>query len=240
VLAELLAGADAVVAAPEPARPFLLAGLAAFSTTSTILVVTPTAADAEHLAHDLAAFIADRPVELFPAWETLPFERVSPAVETMGERLRVIAALAGGAPGTTPGADPIVIAPVKAVLQRLATTGEAAVPVVIRRGQEIALDKLIAWLVAAGYRREYQVEHRGELAVRGGILDVYPSTADLPVRIDCFGDEVDRLSSFDLVDQRSLADLESVEIFGCREMTPTPAVAELAGRLAGSASFGRG
>ena len=70
-----------------------------------------------------------------------------------------------------------------------------------------------------GYRREYQVEHRGEVAVRGGIVDVFPSTGEVAVRIDCFGDEVERLTEFDLSDQRSLRDLEAVELFGCRELS---------------------
>ena len=81
----------------------------------------------------------------------------------------------------------------------------------------------MAWLAAAGYRREHQVEHRGEVAVRGGIIDVFPSTADVPVRIDLWGDEVDRLTTFDVGDQRSIVPLESVSIFGCRELLPSPA-----------------
>ena len=71
---------------------------------------------------------------------------------------------------------------------------------------------------ATGYRREHQVEHRGEFAVRGGIVDVFPSTADVPVRIDLWGDEVDRLTAFDVGDQRSSRDLDAVALFGCREL----------------------
>jgi len=235
-LAELLGHDGATVAVPELARAILIAGLAEFATTSGILVVTPTAADAEHLVHDLGAFVGGRAVLHFPAWETLPFERVSPAIETMGDRLRVIATL--GAPEQARPA-PLVVAPVKAVLQRLGTSASNAAPVVVRRHSEVSLEELVGRLVAAGYRREYQVEHRGELAVRGGILDVYPSTADAPVRIDCFGDEVERLSAFDIADQRSVDDLEVVEIYGCRELTPTPAVRAVASRLAPAARFGR-
>ncbi len=72
-----------------------------------------------------------------------------------------------------------------------------------------------------GYRREYQVEARGELAVRGSIVDVYPSTADHPVRIDLWGDEVDRLSQFSVADQRSHGDLADVWLFPVRELLPT-------------------
>ena len=83
-------------------------------------------------------------------------------------------------------------------------------------------------LAHLGYRREYQVEHRGEMAVRGSIVDVFPSTAVSPVRIDLWGDEVDRLTEFSVADQRSVADLDEVVIFGCRELLPSPEVRERA------------
>ncbi|MCP6341502.1 hypothetical protein NL462_27485, partial [Klebsiella pneumoniae] len=79
---------------------------------------------------------------------------------------------------------PILVAPVKAVLQRLGPWQSAARPVTVSVGDRVALDDLVRTLVEAGYRREAQVEHRGELAVRGGIVDVFPSTDDEPVRID--------------------------------------------------------
>ncbi|HUR76441.1 MAG TPA: transcription-repair coupling factor, partial [Acidimicrobiales bacterium] len=86
-------------------------------------------------------------------------------------------------------------------------------------------------LVELGYRREYQVEHRGEVAVRGSIVDIFPSTEDSPVRVDLWGDEVDRLTSFAVADQRSVNDLDSIEVFGCREVLPTPEVRARAERL---------
>jgi transcription-repair coupling factor (superfamily II helicase) len=83
------------------------------------------------------------------------------------------------------------------------------------------------------------VEHRGEVAVRGSIVDVFPSTADRPVRIDLWGDEVDRLTEFSVADQRSLADLADAAIFPCRELLPTPEVRERADRLVGLEPWGR-
>ncbi len=97
----------------------------------------------------------------------------------------------------------------------------------------------MARLTAAGYRREYQVEHRGELAVRGSIVDVFPSTAETPVRIDLWGDEVDRLTEFSVADQRSTGDLDSIELFGCRELLPTEEVRARAARLVGEQPWGR-
>ena len=82
-----------------------------------------------------------------------------------------------------------------------------------------------------GYRREHQVEHRGEFAVRGGIVDVFPSTADAPVRIDLWGDEVDRLTEFAISDQRSSRDLAGALFYGCRELVLTDALRAEAERL---------
>jgi transcription-repair coupling factor (superfamily II helicase) len=188
------------------------------------------------LAHDLGAFLGDGAVERFPAWETLPFERVSPSVETMGRRQRVLWRLRGALEGRSPR---VLVAPVRALIQRLGPHVEDVEPVVVRRGDQGPQDELVARLVATGYRREYQVEHRGELAVRGSIVDVFPSTADEPVRIDLWGDEVDRLTTFAVADQRSVADIDAVEIFGCRELLPTAEVRARAAALIAEEPWGR-
>jgi len=99
------------------------------------------------------------------------------------------------------------------------------------------VDELVGRLVRAGYRREYQVEHRGEVAVRGGIVDVFPSTGESGIRVDCFGDEVDRLTEFDVADQRSVRDVELVEIFGCRELAESDEVRARAARHAAAGQF---
>src|SRR6185295_1536374 len=101
----------------------------------------------------------------------------------------------------------------------------------VAAGERRDRDELVAELVGAGYRREEVVEHRGSLAVRGSIVDVFPSTSDRPVRIDLWGDEVDRLTEFAVNDQRSTDDLDVIEILGCRELLPTPEVRERAERL---------
>ena len=233
----------ATLAVTTPAQAFVLAGLLRLGTRRPVLVVTPTGAAAAQLAHDLDVFAEPgtggvSPVAVFPAWETLPFERVSPEVHTMGRRLRLLWELGGpdAGDGTGPG---IVVAPVKAVLQRLGPWRTAARPVVVGRGDRVVVDELVADLVARGYRRESIVEHRGELAVRGGIVDVFPSTADEPVRIDLWGDEVDRLTRFDVADQRSTDDLDRVELYGCRELVADEAMRERASGLVGSAPWGR-
>ena len=248
VIAELLAADDVIVAIPEAARALAIAAISELGNAPVVLVATPTAREADQLTHDLAAFVGSDCVDLLPAWETLPFERVSPATDTMGRRLRAMWHLRHG--GSSPegagshdaGVAPqpsIVVAPVRALLQRLGPKVEDTEPVVVERGSEIDAGELIAKLVHAGYRRECQVEHRGELSVRGGIIDVFPSTADEGIRIDLWGDEVERLTIFDVSDQRSVAEIDRAEIFGCRELVLTDEVRERARVLAKESPFAR-
>ena len=206
-IASVLGRASAVVAIPEPARAITVAALTHLSSRSPLLVAVPTTGEAERLVSDLQQYLGPDAVDLFPAWETLPFERVSPSVETMGRRLRTMWHLRQG------HATKVVVAPVRALVQRLGPHVEDVEPIVVRPGEQLDPEDLVARLVAAGYRREYQVEARGEVAVRGSIVDVYPSTADAPVRIDLWGDEVDRLTTFSVSDQRSRDDVELVQLF---------------------------
>jgi len=223
-----------VLAVPESARAFTIAGLAHLSDRHPVVVATPTSTDAERLAHDLRAFLGADEVDVFPAWETLPFERVSPSVEAMGRRLRTMWRL------RSPEAMPrVLVAPVRSLVQRLGPHVEEVEPVVIARGDRLDPVDMVERLVGAGYRREPQVEHRGEVARRGSIVDVFPSTADGPVRIDLWGDEVDRLTTFSVSDQRSTGDIEHVEIFGCRELLPTDDVRSRARALVAAEPWGR-
>jgi transcription-repair coupling factor (superfamily II helicase) len=236
LVAAFIGSADATLAVPEAAQAVVVAALGTFTERAPILVVTATGLDAERLGEDLACLLAgppggapaagdvvgalNAPVVVLPAWETLPFERVSPEIETMGRRLAVLHALTGEPDPALPAPPRVIVAPVRALLQRLGPLLEMA-PDVIRPGQQVDVADLLPRLVAKGYRREHQVEHRGEFAVRGGIVDVFPSTADIPVRIDLWGDEVDRLTAFAVSDQRSSRDLSCVALFGCRELVPS-------------------
>jgi transcription-repair coupling factor (superfamily II helicase) len=233
-LTRILGTQGATLAVAEAARAFTLAALTHASERRPLVVATPTASDADRLAHDLATWLGPTAVDTFPAWETLPFERVSPSVETMGRRLRAMWRLRE--PGRTPR---VLVAPARALVQRLGPHVEDVEPVIVRPGERLDPEELVARLVASGYRREYQVEHRGEIAVRGSIVDVFPSTADGPVRIDLWGDEVDRLTEFSVAEQRSTNDVECAEIFGCRELLPTDEVRERAASLVGKEPWGR-
>jgi transcription-repair coupling factor (superfamily II helicase) len=223
-----------VLAVPDAARAFTIAGLALLSDRHPVVVAMPTSTDAERLAADLRAFLGPDDVDLFPAWETLPFERVSPGVEAMGRRLRTMWRLQD--PARMPR---VLVAPVRSLVQRLGPHVEEVQPVVVSKGDQVDPMALVEQLVVAGYRREPQVEHRGEVARRGSIVDVFPSTADVPVRIDLWGDEIDRLTTFSVSDQRSTGDVDCVEIFGCRELVPTEDVRRRAASLIKAEPWGR-
>jgi transcription-repair coupling factor (superfamily II helicase) len=226
------ASAAAVLSVPEAARPFVLAGLAATVGARPLVVVVPAQSDADHLVNDLVAFLGEEAVDTFGAWETLPFERVSPNVETMGRRLRAMWRLRHDPPR-------VLVTTARALVQRLGPHVEDVEPVCVRPGDVLDPTELVARLVGLGYRREHQVEHRGEIAVRGSIVDVFPSTADGPVRIDLWGDEVDRLVTFEVADQRSKDGLEVVEIYPCRELLPTDEVRARSEALIGREPWGR-
>ena len=236
-----VAGAERLVAVAEPAQPFVVAALAEVSESRPVVVAMASAAAAERLAREVGVWLGEEEVAFFPAWETLPFERVSPAPETMGRRLELmwrLRRLRDGAPDAQVPA--VVVSSVRALLQRLGPHVEDIEPVVVARGGQVDQQELVGRLATLGYRREYQVEHRGEMAVRGSIVDVFPSTGAAPVRVDLWGDEVDRLSEFSVADQRSTRDLDEVAVFGCRELLPTPEVRERAARLMEDAPWGAG
>jgi len=229
-----------VLAVPELGQAAVLSALARISGRHPLLVVTPTGADAERILLEAGAFLGDGSVEIYPAWETLPFERVSPSAETMARRARLrhllqSASSDGGrdAAGASAGqvVPAMVVLPVRSLLQTLSPWDSSLEPIAIRPGDVIDMAGLLEHLVSVGYRREYQVEHRGEVAVRGSIIDVFSPLASEPVRIDCFGDEVERLARFSPDDQRSLGDLESAVLYPARELVATGEVREVAARL---------
>jgi transcription-repair coupling factor (superfamily II helicase) len=225
---------EARLAIPESARAISIAALARLSSRDPLVIACPTGAMAGQMYDDLGQFLGAEAVAHFPAWETLPFERVSPAVETMGQRLEVLWRLRSG--NRRPK---VIVAGVRALLQKLGPGATDVEPIIVRPNAVIDPDRLIEQLVEVGYRREALVEHRGEFARRGAIVDVYPSTADAPIRIDLWGDEVDRLTRFGVNDQRSSDDLDEVIIFPARELIVTDDVRNRAAALVGTEPWGR-
>ncbi|MEO6654324.1 MAG: CarD family transcriptional regulator, partial [Ilumatobacteraceae bacterium] len=233
-LTRALDNPNARLAIVEVARPISIAALAHLSDRTPLVVACPTGAMAGQLYDDLCQFLGDDEVAHFPAWETLPFERVSPAVDTMGTRLEVLWRLR-----SDDHRPKVIVAGVRALLQKLGPGATEVEPITVRPDAIVDPDELGAQLVEFGYRREELVEHRGEFARRGAIVDVYPSTADAPIRIDLWGDEVDRLTTFGVNDQRSIADLDEVQIFPARELMPSADVRARAATLVGTEPWGR-
>ena len=233
-LTQALGKPNAIIAVPEAARPIAIAALSHLSARRPLVIACPTGTAAGQLFDDLQQFVAEGEVMLFPAWETLPFERVSPSVETMGRRLEVLWRLRD-----QQRCPAIIVASVRSLLQRLGPGAVDISPVLVHPGDVIDPDELLQTLVAGGYRREEIVEHRGEIARRGAIIDVFPSTAEVPIRIDLWGDEVDRLTTISVNDQRSTGDLEEAIIFPARELLPSETVRARATELIAAEPWGR-
>ena len=235
-LAEALTVPSAEVEATSPpgARPAVVAALAPRPSGAPVLAVTATGREAEDLHAALAASLGADAVALFPSWETLPHERLSPRSDTVGQRLSVLRRLAHPDSGDgAHGALAVVVAPVRAVLQPIAKGLGELRPVALKAGDEAPLEKVVEDLAAAAYARVDLVERRGEFAVRGGILDVFPPTEEHPLRVEFWGDTVEEIRWFKVADQRSLEVTEhGLWAPPCRELLLTPAVRERAAALA--------
>ncbi len=234
-------GADLI--APPALRPFLAAALAGAGGGDTgraggpgrfVLAVTATAREAEDLTAALGSLLPAGAAAYFPPWETLPHERLSPRSDTSGQRLAILRRLAHPDPAD-PKSGPltVVAAPVRCVLQPMVGGLGELEPVRLREGDTADLEELVMRLVEIGYARNELVGNRGDLAVRGGILDVFPPTDEHPVRVEFFGDTVEEIRYFRVADQRSLhrAD-DGLWAPPCRELLLTPAVRERAKELA--------
>ena len=229
--------ADTDLVAPPALRPFLAASIAGYPSADQprfVLAVTATAREAEVLTSGLESLLPEGTVAFFPAWETLPHERLSPRSDTSGRRLAVLRRLAHPDTGSArSGALSVLVTPVRSLLQPMVSGLGDLDPVALRGGQAADFDEVIGHLVDIGYARTDLVEHRGEIAVRGGILDVFPPTEEHPLRVEFWGDTVEEIRYFRAADQRSLhAATEGLWAPPCRELLLTPEVRQRARRLA--------
>ncbi|MFF0560646.1 transcription-repair coupling factor [Streptomyces sp. NPDC004266] len=218
---------------PAAARPFAVAALARDS-GRPVLAVTATGREAEDLAAALRSLLDPDTVVEYPSWETLPHERLSPRSDTVGRRLAVLRRLAHPR-DDDPAAGPVsvVVAPIRSVLQPQVKGLGDLEPVALRSGQTADLNEVVEGLAAAAYSRVELVEKRGEFAVRGGILDVFPPTEEHPLRIEFWGDDVEEIRYFKVADQRSLEVAEhGLWAPPCRELLLTDEVRERAAALA--------
>ncbi|WP_159697819.1 transcription-repair coupling factor [Arthrobacter sp. 18067] len=232
---------DYQISAPTGMRAVLLAEMAdALAGTEgtgapVVLAVTATGREAEDLTAALGSYLPADSIATFPSWETLPHERLSPRSDTVGRRLSVLRRLTH--PETSTAAPlRVVVAPVRAVVQPIVAGLGDLVPVTLQVGQERSFSEVVRALSDAAYARVDMVTHRGEFAVRGGILDVFPPTEDHPIRVEFFGDEVDQMRWFAVADQRSLSAPgihHPTELHAppCREILITPSVMSRASKL---------
>ncbi|QHE71400.1 transcription-repair coupling factor [Rhodococcus sp. WAY2] len=229
-VAEVLGRSHLDIVAPGPVRPFVAAALAE---RTHLLLVTATGREADDLTAELQEMIGDA-VAQFPSWETLPHERLSPSADTVGKRIEVLRRLARPDDVSYGAPLRVIVTTVRSLVQPMAPGLGEIEPITLRVGVEHDFDGLVQRLVEMAYTRVDMVGKRGEFAVRGGILDLFSPTADHPVRIEFWGDEVTELRAFSVADQRSLPEVEFDAVIAppCRELILTQDVRDRAAQLA--------
>jgi len=200
----LLDGAENIVA-PSPAHPILIAELAK---NKRLVVVTHSSKRATELIGELSA-LTEKVME-FPAWETLPHEKLSPNSDTVAKRIKTLYNLDKAQ---------VIVVPIRALVQPIITSINRTPILELARGDSFIFTDLISSLVERAYTRVDLVERRGDFAVRGGIVDIFPPDSDYPIRIDFFGDEIEEIKSFEIGSQRTFAPItEKVSLYPCREL----------------------
>ena len=213
----LLERARPILARAEAGQDFVIAGVAT-ALESPVLAVTAGPREAEALEDDVAAFLGDDRVAMLPAWEALPYEQISPSPEVAARRADALHRLRE-ARGPF-----VLVAPALAAMQGVIPTLGTVPPLQLVSGRELAPDDLAERLVDLGYTRADVVEHRGEFAVRGGVVDVFPGTARRPARLEFWGDEIESLREFIPSTQLSTEKIASVDVPPVRELIPDDAL----------------
>ena len=216
------------VSVRQGAAPAYVAALVSLREAPT-LVVTPRAEDARRLHDQLLTYLGEEgPVFLLPEPEVLPFERLAVDANTSNQRLAALAALASSdrrPHGQTP---PVVVTSISAALRptlplkvMAGSLGDGPGCNTLEIGQRVRLNDLLVQWVGLGYRNEPVVESPGAFSQRGGIIDIFPSNADLPFRIELWDDQIDTIRQFDPQSQRSVAAADRVEVVPAREQLPS-------------------
>lgn len=198
----------------------LLIARAANKTSRSILCVVPTEKHAAELEHDLGLF-TDFPVFIFPGYEIPPYTPLSPDPETIAARLATLYKVVNTPPPF------IFIASAEALLRRVLPKNKiTSLTELVIRQEETNREQLSASLVKGGYEHVSLVQTVGEYTIRGGLMDIFPPGFEAPVRLDFFGDTVESIRQFDPITQRSIDELDEIEILPAREIlfpdTDTP------------------
>jgi len=191
----------------EPVLPLVLAGLHE-ELGRGLVVVLPEDADARDAAEAAGWFAGEEQVALFPSRGVRFGSGLEPPPHLVGERARALAVLERGG---------LVCASALALSEGLPPPAARPAPLELARGDEPGLDAIAEHLADAGYERVERVEERGQFAVRGGLVDVYPSTGREPLRIELFGDEIEQIRAFSPFTQRALREVEDATIFPAGE-----------------------
>ena len=199
---------------PFSAHGELLANLAMREKRVIVYVGTTEAEYAQ--IHALLTFIApELPVFTLPAWDTLPYDRVSPSNSITSQRVKTLAQLAQGIKGSA------------VLLTSIAATSQKLIPPLalrdayfdIRQGTTLERSKLQNFLEKYGYQRTAKVMEAGEYAIRGSIIDIFPAGSEIAYRLDCFGDDIESIRQFDPLNQRSDAPCDNLQLQALREIT---------------------
>jgi transcription-repair coupling factor (superfamily II helicase) len=223
------ASGSADISVADGLRIPLVTALLSRRETPAVLVVTATGREADAVRAAAGTWAPHARVIAFPAWETLPHERLSPSAETVGSRIRALRELAVW-DRTQPL---IVVSSVRAALQPIVAGLTDVEPIeLVSGGRGYDITHLSRRLIELAYARVDMVTRRGEFAVRGGLVDVFAPTDEHPVRLEFFGDELEQIKPFSVADQRSLPDaLDRVELAPSRELLLTPHVRQRAAEM---------
>ncbi|HET8592606.1 MAG TPA: transcription-repair coupling factor [Solirubrobacterales bacterium] len=194
-------------------RPYLLAALVDGEDVAAgpVLIVTADDRSARDLAGDVNAFLRPRRVSMYPSRGTTYESHLDPPPHLAGLRIAALSSLAD------PSA--VVVASAIALAEKVPDPALRPETLALHVGESVDLDDVRLLLADAGYDRTDQVEERGQFAVRGGILDVYPATEEQAIRVDLFGDEIESMRRFSVFTQRSLGDAERVELAPAAEIS---------------------
>lgn len=223
-----------IVGAPNGIRPALAAAKAQYA---PVVLVVSSSREAEETVNAIRSWYGGDPGEVcqLEAWETLPHERLSPRADTVASRMAVFRRLCHPQDGSEMfGPIRVLVMPVRSLIQPVVAGLGDVEPLVFTIGHELPLDEAVSRLVENAYTRVDLVVNRGEFAVRGGILDVFPPTLPHPVRIEFFGDEIDTIRQFHASDQRTYGDdIQTIWATPCRELQLTDKVRSRAKSLIG-------
>ena len=200
--------------------------------TKPVLVIATAGRQVTELSTSLPELVEGLEVIEFPAWETLPHERLSPSPETIGKRLKALYRIRKLSKQKL-NSPVVVLLSVRAALQPLIRGVAEYEPLLIKQGREYLLPELTLKLIELAYERVDLVTKRGEFSVRGGIVDIFPTTSEFAVRLEFFGDLVEEIRQFHVSDQRSFKSvIEEVDVYPARELLITPSVASKAREMA--------